>query len=72
MFCGIAYASAYQFMCYMAKAKYTESGQIIDSGVDLNMEGGIAEYAMKLLTFSLEKNVKLITYTYLFKIFNYF
>ena len=30
-------------MAYMAKAKYSESGQLIDSGIDLNMEGGIAE-----------------------------
>lgn len=39
----MVYTAAYQFMCYMAKAKYTESGQIIDSGIDLNMEGSIAE-----------------------------
>lgn len=31
-------------MVFMARPKYTETGQIIDSGVDLNMEGGIAEY----------------------------
>lgn len=31
-------------MNVMAKAKFEKSGQIIDSGVDLNMEGGIAEY----------------------------
>lgn len=30
-------------MSYMAQAKYSETGQLIDSGVDLNMEGGIAE-----------------------------
>lgn len=30
-------------MAYMAKPKYTETGQLLDSGVDLNMEGGIAE-----------------------------
>lgn len=30
-------------MVFMAKPKYTESGQLIDSGTDLNMEGGIAE-----------------------------
>lgn len=31
-------------MSYMAKAKYSETGQLLDPGVDLNMEGGIAEY----------------------------
>lgn len=30
-------------MTYMARPKYTETGQLLDSGVDLNMEGGIAE-----------------------------
>jgi len=27
----------------MARATYSESGQLLDSGVDLNMEDGIAE-----------------------------
>lgn len=31
-------------MAYMVKTKYSETGQLLDSGVDLNMEGGIAEY----------------------------
>lgn len=30
----------------MAKPKYTDSGQLFDSGVDLNMEGGIAELVL--------------------------
>lgn len=34
---------SYQFMAFMSKAKYSESGTILDSGSDLNMEGGIAE-----------------------------
>lgn len=34
---------SYQFMAFMSKAKYSESGAILDSGSDLNMEGGIAE-----------------------------
>lgn len=34
---------SYQFMAFMSKAKYTESGILLDSGNDLNMEGGIAE-----------------------------
>lgn len=43
-FTGLVLAACYQFMCYMARVKYTESGQLLDSGVDLNMVGGIAEY----------------------------
>lgn len=30
-------------MAYMAKTKMSDSGQLLDSGLDLNMEGGIAE-----------------------------
>lgn len=35
--------AAYQFMVFMSKAKITEAGAILDSGTDLNMEGGLAE-----------------------------
>lgn len=31
-------------MVFMSKPKYSETQQLIDPGVDLNMEGGIAEY----------------------------
>lgn len=43
MFSCAVFIAAYQFMVFMAKTKYTENGQLIDTGVDLNMEGGIAE-----------------------------
>lgn len=43
LFAVISYTGSYQFMVYMSKAKYADSGQLIDSGTDLNMEGGIAE-----------------------------
>jgi len=34
---------SYQFMIFMSRAKYSETGALLDSGNDLNMEGGIAE-----------------------------
>nr|CAG4635185.1 EOG090X0IGL [Alona affinis] len=35
----------YRFMAYMARAKYSpENGQLIDCGIDLNMESGISEH----------------------------
>lgn len=34
---------AYQFMKMISRPQLSESGAIIDSGTDLNMEGGIAE-----------------------------
>lgn len=43
VFSTIVYIGSYQFMSYMARATYSESGQLLDPGVDLNMEGGIAE-----------------------------
>ncbi|XP_033223898.1 transmembrane protein 208 [Belonocnema kinseyi] len=49
IFSGLLYAGCYRFMSYMAQAKYTETGQILDSGVDLNMEGGIAEHVKDII-----------------------
>lgn len=43
VFSLIIYAASYQFMSYMANPKYSSSGQLLDSGVDLDMEGGIGE-----------------------------
>ncbi|CAL1687380.1 unnamed protein product [Lasius platythorax] len=48
-FSTIVYIGSYQFMSYMARATYSESGQLLDSGVDLNMEGGIAEHVKDLI-----------------------
>lgn len=42
--CIVAYIGGYQFMVFMARTQYTETGVLIDSGLDLNLEGGIAEY----------------------------
>lgn len=39
----LTYIGSYQFMAYIARAQYSETGQILSSGIDLNMEGGIAE-----------------------------
>lgn len=40
-------------MAYMAKTKYGENGQLLDSGLDLNMEGGVSEYVVMILSESL-------------------
>ncbi|XP_013098100.1 transmembrane protein 208 [Stomoxys calcitrans] len=45
----IALGAAYQFMAFMSKAKYSETGALLDSGNDLNMEGGIAENVKDLI-----------------------
>ncbi|XP_001987683.2 transmembrane protein 208 isoform X2 [Drosophila grimshawi] len=41
--------AAYQFMVFMSRAKYSESGALLDSGNDLDMEGGIAEHVKDLI-----------------------
>ncbi|XP_076683859.1 transmembrane protein 208 [Andrena cerasifolii] len=48
-FSGIVYIGSYQFMKYIAQVIYSESGQLMDSGIDLNMEGGIAEHVKDLI-----------------------
>lgn len=37
------HGAAYQFMKMISRPQLSENGSIIDSGTDLNMEGGIAE-----------------------------
>ncbi|XP_056640227.1 transmembrane protein 208 [Diorhabda carinulata] len=49
LFSCLIYIGCYQFMAYMAKPKYTQTGQLLDSGVDLNMEGGIAEHVKDII-----------------------
>lgn len=49
IFSTIVYVGSYQFMIYMARATYGESGQLLDSGVDLNLEGGIGEHVKDLI-----------------------
>ncbi|XP_076622559.1 transmembrane protein 208 [Colletes latitarsis] len=49
IFSGIVYIGSYQFMKYIAQATYSESGVLSDSGIDLNMEGGIAEHVKDLI-----------------------
>ncbi|XP_026461536.1 transmembrane protein 208 [Ctenocephalides felis] len=47
--CIVAYIGGYQFMVFMARTQYTETGVLIDSGLDLNLEGGIAEHVKDLI-----------------------
>ncbi|KAG8182185.1 hypothetical protein JTE90_017136 [Oedothorax gibbosus] len=43
------YAGSLQFMSHMAKATYSETGQLLDGGIDLNMESGFAEHLKDLI-----------------------
>jgi len=51
-FSAIVYVGSYQFMSYMAHATYSESGQLLDPGVDLNMEGAAISYRCYILLFN--------------------
>lgn len=41
---AIILIACYQFMNFMARPNFSESKQLIDSGVDLNMEAGVGEH----------------------------
>jgi hypothetical protein len=43
IFAASIFTASIQFMKFMAKSKYSETNQLLDSGVDLNMESGVAE-----------------------------
>uniref|UniRef100_U5EXR3 Transmembrane protein 208 n=1 Tax=Corethrella appendiculata TaxID=1370023 RepID=U5EXR3_9DIPT len=40
---------SFQFMTMMSRPQISESGSILDSGTDLNMEGGISEHVKDIL-----------------------
>jgi len=47
---ALAYTCSFQFMRSIGHPKFAESGgQLLDPGVDLNMEGGLAEYSKDMI-----------------------
>ncbi|XP_064467000.1 transmembrane protein 208-like [Ornithodoros turicata] len=49
VFAVLVYGGCIQAMRYMARSCYSESGQLLDGGIDLNMEAGIAEHLKDLV-----------------------
>jgi len=45
----LVYCMSYKFMSSMAVAKYTDAGVVVDGGIDLNMESGMAENSKDLI-----------------------
>uniref|UniRef100_T1DF96 Transmembrane protein 208 n=1 Tax=Psorophora albipes TaxID=869069 RepID=T1DF96_9DIPT len=43
------HVGSYYFMAMMSKPKYSDTGSILDSGNDLNIEGGIAEHVKDIV-----------------------
>ncbi|XP_072278494.1 transmembrane protein 208 [Pyxicephalus adspersus] len=44
VFSGVVYVVAYRSMRGMAQASFSEDGALLDGGIDLNMEQGMAEH----------------------------
>ncbi|RWS25188.1 DUF788 membrane protein-like protein [Leptotrombidium deliense] len=49
VFSILIYGSSILLFKYMAKPAYSETGQLIDGGIDLNMEAGFAEHLKDLI-----------------------
>ncbi|XP_063704283.1 transmembrane protein 208 [Culicoides brevitarsis] len=45
----LAQIASYKFMEMMSRPNITETGQVLDAGTDLNMEGGIAEHVKDVI-----------------------
>uniref|UniRef100_T1INZ6 Transmembrane protein 208 n=1 Tax=Strigamia maritima TaxID=126957 RepID=T1INZ6_STRMM len=43
------FVACHQFMTYMARACFGPNGQLLDGGLDLNMETGVAEHVKDLI-----------------------
>ncbi|XP_037085924.1 transmembrane protein 208-like [Pollicipes pollicipes] len=46
---AVVHISCYQFLSYMARPKYSSTGQLADGGLDLNVESGVAEHVKDLV-----------------------
>ncbi|XP_052865265.1 transmembrane protein 208 [Anopheles cruzii] len=47
--CLVAHAASFYFMSLVSKPKLTEKGDIIETGTDLNIEGGITEHVKDIV-----------------------
>ncbi|XP_049288495.1 transmembrane protein 208 [Anopheles funestus] len=47
--CIVAHGASYYFMAMISKPKLTEKGDIIETGTDLNIEGGITEHVKDIV-----------------------
>uniref|UniRef100_A0A182WVP6 Transmembrane protein 208 n=1 Tax=Anopheles quadriannulatus TaxID=34691 RepID=A0A182WVP6_ANOQN len=47
--CVVAHVASHYFMALISKPKLTEKGDIIETGTDLNIEGGITEHVKDIV-----------------------
>ncbi|XP_071957878.1 transmembrane protein 208-like isoform X2 [Antedon mediterranea] len=45
----LTYLGCYKFLSTMAKATFSETGSLVDGGIDLNMESGMAEHVKDII-----------------------
>lgn len=50
VFALVVYVGSYRSMATMAKPAFAENGSLLDGGIDLNMEQGMAEWVKKKST----------------------
>ncbi|XP_053624252.1 transmembrane protein 208 [Plodia interpunctella] len=46
------YTASYQLMKYVSRPRYSDNSQLIDPGIDLNMEGGMGEHIKDVVILS--------------------
>ncbi|XP_072013872.1 transmembrane protein 208-like [Amphiura filiformis] len=64
IFASSIYVGCYQFMASMAKATYSQTGQVVDGGLDLNMESGMAEHVKDIILMTAIVQVLAILWDY--------
>ncbi|XP_015929001.1 transmembrane protein 208 [Parasteatoda tepidariorum] len=60
----LLYSGSLEFMRGMARATYSETGQLLDGGIDLNMEAGFAEHLKDLIILTAAVQVLSLISTY--------
>lgn len=46
---AVVHLASYQFLVFMARARYSSDGQLMDGGLDINMESGVAEHVKDII-----------------------
>ncbi|XP_047040607.1 transmembrane protein 208 [Helicoverpa zea] len=60
------YGGCYQIMRYISRPTYSDNSQLIDPGLDLNMEGGMGEHVKDIVILSAITHVLAVISNYFF------
>jgi hypothetical protein len=64
VFAGLVFAACILTMNFMAKASFSESGSLLDGGLDLNMKDGFAEHLKDLIILTTAVQILSLTWNY--------